>query len=209
MLFNPLSWKRDGVVEISLEGLPPNPSVLDQDGNPVPSQIVKMKNGADSLLFMARDIPSLGYATYRIVESSGGAPAGTFELDVRPGPAAREFAGPADIALVLHTSGTTSRPKIVPLSHANLVASAGHIRAALALEPSDRCLNVMPLFHIHGLIGATLSTIAAGGSIVCTPGFQAPRFFEIFHGSVVTTSRGKNRCHEFRRIMALVIHAFK
>jgi len=109
---------------------------------------------------------------------TGGAPAGTFELDVRPGPAAREFAGPADIALVLHTSGTTSRPKIVPLSHANLVASAGHIRAALALEPSDRCLNVMPLFHIHGLIGATLSTIAAGGSIVCTPGFQAPRFFE-------------------------------
>ena len=86
-------------------------------------------------------------------------------------------AGAADIGLVLHTSGTTSRPKIVPLSHANLCASARHIGATLALEPKDRCLNVMPLFHIHGLIAAVLASIAAGASVVCTPGFNALRFF--------------------------------
>lgn len=88
------------------------------------------------------------------------------------------FAEPDDVALVLHTSGTTSRPKIVPLTHANLCASARHIRTSLELTDADRCLNVMPLFHIHGLAAAVLSSIAAGGSVVCTPGFDAGRFFE-------------------------------
>ena len=83
-----------------------------------------------------------------------------------------------DIALVLHTSGTTSRPKMVPLTHQNLCASAEHIRDALALTPSDRCLNIMPLFHIHGLVASVLSSLAAGASVVATPGLEAPRFFD-------------------------------
>ena len=82
-----------------------------------------------------------------------------------------------DIALVLHTSGTTSRPKMVPLSHRNVTASAYHIVDSLALTPDDVCLNIMPLFHIHGLIAAVLSSVAAGASVVCTPGFNAFRFF--------------------------------
>lgn len=85
--------------------------------------------------------------------------------------------GPDDVALVLHTSGTTSRPKIVPLLQRNLAASARHIGATLQLGPQDRCLNIMPLFHIHGLIAAVLSSLAAGGAIVCTPGFNALQFF--------------------------------
>jgi acyl-CoA synthetase (AMP-forming)/AMP-acid ligase II len=88
------------------------------------------------------------------------------------------YATPKEIALVLHTSGTTSRPKIVPLTHANLCASAASIRSSFELTPQDRCLNVMPLFHIHGLVGAVLSSISAGGNIVCTPGFDAGRFFD-------------------------------
>jgi oxalate---CoA ligase len=82
-----------------------------------------------------------------------------------------------DIALVLHTSGTTSRPKIVPLSHRNVCTSALNIGKTLALSENDRCLNVMPLFHIHGLIAAVLSSLAAGASIFCTPGFNALKFF--------------------------------
>lgn len=82
-----------------------------------------------------------------------------------------------DIALVLHTSGTTSRPKIVPLMQRNVTASARHIAATLALGGNDRCLNVMPLFHIHGLIAAVLSSLNAGGSVVCTEGFNALNFF--------------------------------
>ncbi len=90
------------------------------------------------------------------------------------------FAGAQDVALVLHTSGTTSRPKIVPLRHINVTASAYHIGEMLALTPSDACLNIMPLFHIHGLIAAVLSSIAAGGAVSCTPGFNAFRFFAQF-----------------------------
>ena len=113
------------------------------------------------------------------LEPRPGGPAGDFRLrsDLRatasrPGPAQ-----PGDVALVLHTSGTTSRPKIVPLSHGNVCASARHIGETLALGRDDRCLNVMPLFHIHGLIAAVLASVAAGGSVVCAPGFNALRFF--------------------------------
>jgi acyl-CoA synthetase (AMP-forming)/AMP-acid ligase II/acyl carrier protein len=89
-----------------------------------------------------------------------------------------ESPDPQAIALILHTSGTTSRPKMIRLSHANLCASAANIRSTLQLGESDRCLNVMPLFHIHGLVGALLSSLSAGGSVVCTAGFAPAHFFE-------------------------------
>ncbi len=117
-------------------------------------------------------------------------PAGSFSLAVDPGDASEaaencEFVNsaevrqpsPGDVALVLHTSGTTSRPKIVPLTHANLCASARNVRETLALTEDDRCLNVMPLFHIHGLVAATLGSLSAGGTLICSPGFVAPEFF--------------------------------
>jgi oxalate---CoA ligase len=85
---------------------------------------------------------------------------------------------PDDVSLILHTSGTTSRPKIVPLTQANLCASARNISNWLALSPADRCMNVMPLFHIHGLVAALLSTLASGGSVACTEGFIATAFWE-------------------------------
>jgi len=96
------------------------------------------------------------------------------ESPPRPG----GLADPLDVALVLHTSGTTSRPKMIRLSHANLCASAANIRSTLRLSEDDRCLNVMPLFHIHGLVGALLASLNAGGSVVCTPGFSPVHFFE-------------------------------
>jgi acyl-CoA synthetase (AMP-forming)/AMP-acid ligase II len=107
------------------------------------------------------------------------APAGTFELlgDETGESGAPDWAEPDDVALVLHTSGTTSRPKIVPLAHRNVCASAANIRRTLALTSEDRCMNVMPLFHIHGLMAATLAPLGAGASIFCTPGFNALRFF--------------------------------
>ena len=107
-------------------------------------------------------------------------PAGSFTLQAAgaaASPAAGGMAEPEDVALLLHTSGTTSRPKLVPLAQRNIMASARHIGATLALTAADRCLNIMPLFHIHGLIGAVLSSLAAGGSVFCTPGFNALKFF--------------------------------
>ena len=106
-------------------------------------------------------------------------PAGWFALQGEPRDlqSAGGFAEPSDVGLVLHTSGTTARPKIVPLTQANLAASASHISATLRLTSQDRCLNIMPLFHIHGLIGALLSSINAGAEVVCTPGFNPMKFF--------------------------------
>src|SRR4029078_11491290 len=66
---------------------------------------------------------------------------------------------------------------IVPLTQRNLCASARNVSAALALTENDRCLGVMPLFHVHGLVGALLSSLDAGASIVCAPGFYATEFF--------------------------------
>ena len=88
------------------------------------------------------------------------------------------FSAPQDTALILHTSGTTARPKMVPLTQAQLWASASSIAGHLALTAADRCLNVMPLFHIHCLVGASLSTLRAGGSVVCTPGFEERTIFD-------------------------------
>ena len=82
-----------------------------------------------------------------------------------------------DIALILHTSGTTSRPKLVPLTQHNLCVSACNVRDTLALGPTDIGLNIMPLFHIHGLVAGLLAPLAAGSSVFCTPGFNALRFF--------------------------------
>jgi oxalate---CoA ligase len=84
----------------------------------------------------------------------------------------------SDVALVLHTSGTTARPKIVPLTHDNLWTSAQNVAKVLTLTEVDRCLNIMPLFHIHGLVGCLLATIAVGGSVICAPGFMADRFID-------------------------------
>jgi acyl-CoA synthetase (AMP-forming)/AMP-acid ligase II len=66
---------------------------------------------------------------------------------------------------------------MVALTQGNLCASAANVAASLALGPGDRCLNVMPLFHIHGLVAAVMASLHAGGSVFCAPGFNALRFF--------------------------------
>src|SRR5262245_14083267 len=108
------------------------------------------------------------------------AEAGVFTLngDALTGNYEADFAKADDIALVLPTSGTTSRPKMVPLTHSNLCASAKNVARTLALMEADRCLNIMPQFHIHGLVAATLASLSAGASVVCTSGFDGTRFFE-------------------------------
>jgi len=108
--------------------------------------------------------------------------AGNFELisDLKGQSAPAHSSGPAqadDVALILHTSGTTSRPKIVPLSHRNVCTSARNISHTLQLNSADRELHVMPLFHIHGLIAGVLAPMAVGSMIFCTPGFNALKFF--------------------------------
>lgn len=149
---------------------------------------------AEEFRFYLEDIE----AKALIVPPGGGeqaraaAPIGTLLIETSLSPPGRvrfEIAGssaaprvqtdptPDDVALFLHTSGTTSRPKGVPLSHANLLASAANIVATYALTPADVSLCVMPLFHVHGLVASTLATLRSGGTIVVPPRFSAGAFW--------------------------------
>ena len=89
-----------------------------------------------------------------------------------------ENPSPDDIALFLHTSGTTSRPKGVPLTHSNLMTSLNNIVKTYAHTENDTALVVMPLFHVHGLIGVALSSLNSAGTIVIPPRFSASNFWQ-------------------------------
>ena len=104
-------------------------------------------------------------------------PAGCFVLGGRTATPMSHNGGDA-IALVLQTSGTTAEPKRVPLTHAQLCTSAATVAATLTLNSGDRCLNVMPLVHVHGLVAALLASLHAGASVACMPEFIEGRFTE-------------------------------
>ena len=110
----------------------------------------------------------IGQIRLTAVDNSGGA------INASPAAGAAEA---DDIALVLHTSGTTSRPKLVPLTQRNVCTSAWNIVETLHLTPRDCCLNIMPLFHIHGIVAGLLSPVASGGSVICSPGLSDDPFF--------------------------------
>ena len=122
------------------------------------------------------------------------APAGSFTLfdaTATPIPASAE-----DEALVLHTSGTTSRPKVVPLLQKNILASARNIAASLELTHTDHCLNIMPLFHIHGLIAVLSASIGKGASICCSAGFNALQFFDLARSEKISWYSGVPTMHQ-------------
>jgi acyl-CoA synthetase (AMP-forming)/AMP-acid ligase II len=93
---------------------------------------------------------------------------------------------PNDIALVLHTSGSTGRPKRVPIRHRNLTASARNIVDHYALTPNDVALCAMPLFHVHGLVASTISTLLSGGTVVVPSKFNPLSFWRTVRDHNVT-----------------------
>ena len=101
-----------------------------------------------------------------------------------------------DEALVLHTSGTTSRPKIVPLTNKNIYSSAENISKSLNLSEVDHCLNIMPLFHIHGLIAILAASIRSGASVCASNGFNALKFLELAKTEKITWYSGVPTMHQ-------------
>ncbi|MCZ8076809.1 MAG: acyl--CoA ligase [Paucibacter sp.] len=143
-------------------------ALIVERGSASPAVAVALKLGVRILELVVEDGAPAG--SFTLHETEGGARA--------EGPAAQGgYAQPDDVSMVLHTSGTTSRPKIVPLSQRNLCASARNIRQSLQFQPSDCGLNIMPLFHIHGLIAGVLAPLSSGSQVFCTPGFNALKFF--------------------------------
>ena len=121
-------------------------------------------------------------------------PAGSFTLFEQTAdaiPASKE-----DEALVLHTSGTTSRPKVVPLLQKNILASARNIAASLQLDEADHCLNIMPLFHIHGLIAVLAASMGRGASVCCSAGFNALQFFDLARSEKISWYSGVPTMHQ-------------
>lgn len=92
----------------------------------------------------------------------------------------KTFPKPTDIALVLHTSGTTGRPKSVPLSHHNLLTTCKNVVRTYDLLPQDRGYLVMPLFHVHGLLAGLLAPLSRGASVVVPSKFSASHFWKDF-----------------------------
>ena len=101
-----------------------------------------------------------------------------------------------DEGLVLHTSGTTSRPKIVPLTNKNIYSSTENISKSLNLSEADHCLNIMPLFHIHGLIAILAASIRSGASICASNGFNALKFLELAKSEKITWYSGVPTMHQ-------------
>ncbi len=102
-----------------------------------------------------------------------------------------------DIAFILRTSGTTGRAKIVPTTHRNVVARIGKSRGMLDLNPSDRCLNLMPLCYNHGLNSALISALGAGCAVICPPAFDEETFFTCMRDFLPTWYTGSFTFHQF------------
>ena len=141
--------------------------------------LVAPAEGADDVRRAAteRGIPILTVETSAAgVVSFPGAPAGA----AAPTPA------PEDVALILHTSGSTGRPKRVPLRHINLALSARNIVNTYQLSARDVSLCLMPLFHVHGLVASTLSTLLSGGTVVVPARFNPLSFWRTVRDSHAT-----------------------
>ena len=121
-------------------------------------------------------------------------PLGTFELFDKE----TDYKNPNDYdeALVLHTSGTTSRPKIVPLSNLNIFTSAVNISKSLKLTADDHCLNIMPLFHIHGLIAVLSASAKVGASVCASNGFNALKFLDLAETQNISWYSGVPTMHQ-------------
>jgi acyl-CoA synthetase (AMP-forming)/AMP-acid ligase II len=106
-------------------------------------------------------------------------PAGTFRLsaDISDDAVTVERAGSEDCVLMLHTSGTTAKPKLVPLTQCSQLEAFLYRAEFLRLRPEDRCLCLAPLFTASGIRRNIGPALAAGSSVVCTPGFETNEFF--------------------------------
>eukprot|EP00747_Dinoflagellata_sp_TGD_P165277 gnl/TRDRNA2_/TRDRNA2_186348_c0_seq1.p1 gnl/TRDRNA2_/TRDRNA2_186348_c0~~gnl/TRDRNA2_/TRDRNA2_186348_c0_seq1.p1 ORF type:complete len:1158 (-),score=153.33 gnl/TRDRNA2_/TRDRNA2_186348_c0_seq1:131-3604(-) len=154
-------------VDFEFDDLPCHTLILKSEGGQVPT--IPLKAAAARSIQVLDLVPRLNDA------------AGLFSLKFHEDTTVRLEALPqdewnrrGDLALVLHTSGTTKKPKIVPLTIENLVVGAMCIKSTLQREHSDICLNLMPLYHIHGISVNVLATAFAGASVICSSGYPGP-----------------------------------
>jgi len=83
------------------------------------------------------------------------------------------------VALLLMTSGTTSKPKLVPLRQGALTANGSALALSMQLTPQDVCINAMPLFHIGGLSASIFATMMSCGSVIVMDAFEPAGFLDV------------------------------
>ena len=155
-----------------------------------PALVIVTENSENPVIGAAERL-SIPVVEAKVMEDS---PAGVFELFEN-----EENLSPSTVdmeALVLHTSGTTSRPKVVPLLQRNIAASVQNIASSIELISADHCLNIMPLFHIHGLIAVLTTSVSKGASVCCLPGFSAISFLDIAAEEKISWFSGVPTMHQ-------------
>ncbi len=155
-----------------------------------PKIVLVEPNSSNKVLEVAKKL-NIQVCELKIKNNS---PTGTFDLFKNES----DYNSPNenDEALVLHTSGTTSRPKIVPLTNKNIFSSSSNISKTLNLSEIDHSLNIMPLFHIHGLIAVLLASIKSGGSVCASSGFNALKFLDLAKSEKITWYSGVPTMHQ-------------
>ena len=123
-------------------------------------------------------------AETQVAASSMGMRDALLQVDDEAGEPIEDAGDPGALALLLHTSGTTSKPKTVPIRQRNLIASTGVIARGYGLHGDDVTMCVMPLFHVHGLVATVLATLSTGGTVVL-PRFRPSTFWD----DVASTAR--------------------
>ena len=155
-----------------------------------PKMILVEPNSSNSVVEIAKKL-KIPVCEIKIKE---GQPTGSFDLFNNES----DYSEPEENyeALVLHTSGTTSKPKIVPLTNKNIYSSSLNISKSLNLLENDHCLNIMPLFHIHGLIAIVASSMKSGASVCASTGFNAIKFLELAKSEKITWYSGVPTMHQ-------------
>lgn len=120
-----------------------------------------------------------GIPVFEIVTDDSSPGSFSIKGQAKSGKMKSEYSSPDDVAVILYTSGTTSTPKRVPLLNRTICNVAKSIYDSLQLTEKDRCLNIMPMFHVHGTIIGLLSSLLSGGSVICSPPFDPALFFTL------------------------------
>jgi acyl-CoA synthetase (AMP-forming)/AMP-acid ligase II len=148
--------------------VPPDDGAAARKGLPSSARLLNARISDDARVHMSTDTKESLRTESSLPRSRG-----------RVGEGASNSVRDDEVALVLHTSGTTSRPKRVPLRHRNLAASVKNIVASYELTAADVSLCIMPLFHVHGLVASALATFASGGTVVVPKQFAPLGFWPI------------------------------
>ena len=106
-----------------------------------------------------------------------------------------ELMSPDRLALILHTSGSTGKKKVVPITMSQVMIGAAAISASCGLNEKDICCNFMPLFHVGGILRNVLAPIMAGGSTVAMRFFDVDGFWEVLHAKKCTWYYGAPTMH--------------